>query len=157
MTPAKQFAVGATAAAALSLAHAGLTWGPAAAVGFAAVAVAAAFVAERLVLSLGLLVHHTRPQLAGVPVWALLGWVGAFYVSYRVALLAVSPALAPLAAAGLATAADVAADPRGVADGLWSYPESRLSRPRYRGVPWWNFAGWLVLTATVSWATGALV
>ena len=38
----------------------------------------------------------------------------------------------------------VTMDPPAVEDGVWSYPEHDLSSPRFRGVPWWNFAGWFV-------------
>jgi uncharacterized membrane protein len=157
VTPETRFGVGSLAVAALSVAHGALTWGPVAAATFAGVAVALAFVAEVAVVGVGLLEHHTRPRLAGVAVPALLGWIGATYLSYRAALLVVAPDVAPVAAAVLATAFDVAADPRGVDDGLWSYPESRLSEPRYRGVPWWNFAGWLVLVTAVTWLGGRLL
>ena len=67
------------------------------------------------------------------------------YAVSRVVLLGV-PGPGPTAAgvtAVVATALDVVADPRGVRDGIWAYPESWLSSPRIRGVPWWNFAGWL--------------
>ena len=154
MTPSDRFRAGSLALAALAVAHGALTWGPVAAATFAAVAVALAFVAELVVVALGLLDHHTSPKVAGVAVPALLGWVGVTYLSYRAVLLVVAPDVAPVAAAVLATAYDVAADPRGVDEGLWSYPESRLSEPRYRGVPWWNFAGWLVLVTAVTWLGG---
>lgn len=154
MTPENQFRFGSLGLAVLSVAHGALTWGPVAAATFAGVAVALAFVAEVAVVALGLLDHHVSPKIAGVAVSALLGWVGVTYLSYRAVLLVVTPDVAPVAAAVLATAYDVAADPRGVDDGLWAYPESRLSEPRYRGVPWWNFAGWLVLVTAVTWLGG---
>ena len=157
MTPSEQFSAGSLALAAVAVAHGAITWGPVAAATFAGVALALAFVAELAVVALGLLDHHTSPKIAGVAVPALLGWVGVTYLSYRAVLLVVGPDLAPVAAAVLATAFDVATDPRGLADGLWSYPESRLSEPRYRGVPWWNFAGWLVLVTAVTWLGGRLV
>jgi len=135
----------------LAVGHAAITWGPAAAGRFALVAVAVAFVAEVAVIRAGLLVHHTTPTVAGVPLAALAGWAGAIYLSSRVAALVVPPSVVPLAAALLATATNVLSDPQGVENGLWTYPPSRLSRPRYRAVPWWNFVGWFVLTAVVSW------
>jgi putative membrane protein len=154
VTPETRLAVQTTVGAALAVVHAALTWSVVASATFAAVALALAFAAELVVVALGLLVHHTRPRVAGVSVWALLGWVGITYVSYRLVLVVVPAALAPPVAAVLATAVDVVVDPRGVESGLWSYPESSLSRPRYRGVPWWNFVGWLLLTSAVAWAAG---
>ena len=108
--------------------------------------VAIAFVLEVGGVALGLLEHNLRPQIAGVPVTILLAWPSVVYLVYRVALL-VAPDGVPAAAltAVLATATDVVTDPNGVSDGVWEYPESRVSRPRYRGVPWWNFLAWLVI------------
>lgn len=151
MEPRRRFAVGTAALAGAALAHGALDWGVAGTLTFAAVAVAAAFVAEAVVVAAALLRHHTAPRLAGVPVWALAGWVGATYWSYRLAALVVPVALAPVAAGVLATAVDLYGDPVGVEDGLWSYPPARVSRPRYRAVPWWNFAGWFALTVSVTW------
>jgi len=136
----------------VAVVHGALTWGPAATARFVVIAVVAAFVAEVAVIRLGLLEHHTGPQLVGVPLAALAGWTGSIYVAYRVAALAVDPTVAPLLAGVLATAMDVLTDPPYVEVGAWSYPPARVSEPRYRGVPWWNFAGWFVLTAAVSWA-----
>jgi putative membrane protein len=59
-----------------------------------------------------------------------------------------------VAAGLLATALDLLTDPNGVENGFWTYPESALSTPRYRDVPWWNFVGWFVLTTLVA-AVGA--
>ena len=112
-----------------------------------------AFVGEATVVRLGLLRHHVGPRLAGVPVVVVLAWPSTVYVALRFAALVVPPGLVPVAAALLATAADVVFDPRGVEEGLWSYPDAWVSRPRFRGVPWWNVVGWLVVvyvTATLS-------
>ena len=105
-----------------------------------------AFVLEAVTIRLGFLEHAVEPQLAGVPVTIVLVWPAVVYVSYRLALLVV-PGTVPAAAlaALLATLGDVATDPRGVRDGLWRYPPARLSKPRFYGVPWWNFVGWLVI------------
>jgi putative membrane protein len=134
--------------------HAAWAWGVAPAIRFAAVAVVAAFVAEVAVIRLGLLEHHTEPKLLDVPVVALLGWVGAIYLSYSLVGFVVAGAGRPVAAGLLATALDLLTDPNGVENGFWTYPESRLSTPRYRDVPWWNFVGWFVLTTLVP-AVGA--
>jgi putative membrane protein len=94
----------------------------------------------------GVLEHALEPQVAGVPVTVVLVWPAVVYLCYRLALLAVSdPVPAAALAAVLATLSDVATDPVGVREGLWRYPPSRLSNPRFYGVPWWNFVGWLVI------------
>jgi putative membrane protein len=139
--------------------HAALTWGPTAAVRYLAVAISLSFVAEVVVVWLGLLEHHTTPRLLGVPVAALLGWTGVTYLCYRAVTLVVDPAAAglpaaPLLAAALATVLNLWTDPGGVENGFWTYPPAAVSRLRYRAVPWWNFAGWFVLTGVVT-ALGA--
>ena len=53
--------------------------------------------------------------------------------------------LVGVVAAVIATAYDVLTDFRGVADGHWTYTDD-LPGPRHRGVPWWNFAGWLTIS-----------
>jgi uncharacterized membrane protein len=128
----------------VAFAHALLTWGtrPTATLFLGGVAVA--FVLERVGVGLGLLEHYFRPQVASVPVTILLAWPAVVYVAYRVARL-VAPAGVPAAAlaAVLATAVDAVTDPRMVAEGAWAYPDTRVSDPRFRGVPWWNFVAWL--------------
>jgi putative membrane protein len=148
------FAVTTAGLGVLSTLHAALTWGPAAAGRYLAVAVVLSFVGEAVAVRLGLIRHHTHPKLLGVPVLALLGWVGATYVSYRIALLLVVPGVAPVLAAAVATALNLFTDPGGVDNGFWTYPTTAVSRYRYRNVPWWNFVGWFVLTLTVT-ALGA--
>jgi uncharacterized membrane protein len=135
----------------VALAHSLLTWPPAATAAVFLGGPLLAFPGEALMVRLGLLEHHTGPRIAGVPLPILAAWPAVVYVFLRlsVLLLGASPGAAALAAVA-ATAWDVAADPRGVREGLWSYPESPLSEPRLRGVPWWNFAGWLLLVGAVS-------
>lgn len=119
---------------------------------------AIAFVAEALVIRAGLLEHHTGPQVAGVPLAIIAVWPSVVYLWYRIALVAVEPGVSGAAlAAVLATSWDVITDPRGV-DDLWSYRPSSVSEPRFRGVPWWNFVGWvLVVFATAMLPTLASV
>lgn len=137
--------------AGITIGHAALAWSPFAAVAFVGLAVSSAFLAEAAVVRLGLLRHATGPQLLGVPIGALAGWLVAIYIWYRVALLVLGVVLlTPVFAGALATAFDLLVDPRGVDRGLWRYPESRLSRLRFRGVPWWNFVGWFLLTTVVT-------
>lgn len=140
------------AAGTAALVHAGLAWSPVAALRFGLVAAGLAFVAEAVVVRAGWLVHRLRPRAFGVPLPVLAGWIAATYVAYRVAVPVAGSPGAPLVAAVVATAADLLGDPVGVRLGLWEYPRPGLVGPRIRGVPWWNFAGWLVLT----WAVVAL-
>lgn len=144
----------------VAVAHALLTWPVEATVALFAGGVAIAFVLEVIAVRLGILEHELRPQLGGVPVTILLAWPAVVYLVYRVALL-VAPAGVTAAAltAVLATAVDVLLDPKGVRNGVWRYPEHPLSAPRLRGIPWWNFAGWLVIvfvTSMLPEAVGAL-
>lgn len=131
--------------AAVALAHALLTW-PLGRVGVLFVGGATiAFLGEVTVVRLGLLEHHTGLRMAGVPLAIVVVWPAVVYVWYRVALLVAEPGVpAASLAAVLATTWDFVVDPRGVGD-LWSYPTATVSQPRFRGVPWWNFAGWLLI------------
>lgn len=130
----------------VALGHAAVTWPPRVTLALFAGGAAVAFVLEIGAIALGLLKHNLRPQILGVPVSVVLVWPAVVYLAYRLALLVApaGPGAAALAAV-IATAVDVATDPNGVSDGVWEYPESRISEPRYRGVPWWNFLAWLVI------------
>ena len=131
--------------AALALAHALVTWPLERVVVLFGGGAAVAFVAEAVVIRLGLLEHHTAPRVAGVPLAVVAVWPGVVYVGYRIALLVVDPGVPAAAlAAVVATLWDLLTDPNGV-DALWSYPPASLSEPRFRGVPWWNFVGWLLV------------
>lgn len=137
----------------LALLHAVLTWPPAAVAAFFAGGAAIAFVAEAVVINLGLLEHHAGRKLLGVPLYVLFGWVGAVYVPFRIALLVTDGWLAVALGAVLATAYDALVDNRGVADGRWTYTDD-LPGPRHGQVPWWNYAGWLAIsTSTAGLAT----
>ena len=144
MDPKRQFVVGTLLVAAVALVHALLTWPLRSTVVLFVGGAAIAFVGELTVIRLGLLRHHVGQQVAGVPLVVLAGWPATVYGFYRAAALVVPAGVAAAAlAAAAATLFDVYQDPVGVQRGLWSYPASRLSEPRWRGVPWWNFAGWL--------------
>lgn len=135
-----------------TLAHAILTWPLDAAVAFFGGGALVAFIAEAVAINLGWLEHHIGPKVGGVPLYALFGWTGIVYLAFRVALLMTTGWVAVAIAAILATAYDFIVDHRGVAAGHWSYTDE-LPGPRFRGIPWWNFAGWLVISAlTVSFA-----
>ena len=134
----------------LALAHAALTWPPVATLAFFGGGALVAFVAEAVVIELDWLEHHVGRTVGGVPLYVLFGWTGTVYVAFRVALLVTDGWTAVAVAGVLATGYDVLTDHRGVAAGYWTYTDD-LSGPRYRGVPWWNFAGWFgisSLTAT---------
>lgn len=138
----------------VALAHALATWPLERTAALFLGGVAVAGVLEVIGVASGLLEHELRPQVLGVPLSVLLVWPAVVYVFYRIAaLLAPSGVATAALAAVLATAADVLLDPEGVRNGVWRYPESRLSTPRFRGVPWWNYLAWLVvvfLTATLA-------
>lgn len=149
MPGSRAFAATTVALGLVSLLHALLTWPPSATVAFFGGGALVAFVAEAIAIHAGWLEHHVGPKVVGVPVYALFGWTGAVYVAFRVALLATEGWAAVAVAAVLATAYDALADHRGVSDGHWTYTDD-LPGPRYRGVPWWNFAGWLVVSGVTA-------
>lgn len=129
-----------------TLGHALLTWPPVDTAVLFGGGMVIAFVLEALTVRAGFLDHHLEPQLVGVPVIVLFAWPAVVYLFYRLALLAVPAGVQTAAlAAVLATLSDVATDPVGVRDGLWRYPDSQLSNPRFYDVPWWNFTGWFVI------------
>jgi len=152
--PKRQFVVGTLLFAAVALVHALLTWPLRSTLVLFVGGATIAFVGEAVVIRLGLLRHHVEPQAAGVPLVVLAAWPATVYVFYRAAALVVPAGVEAAALAAVsATVLDVFQDPEGVQRGLWRYPASRLSEPRWRGVPWWNFAGWLA----VVFATAMLV
>lgn len=105
-----------------------------------------AFVVEAPAIRAGLFSHALRPKIAGVPVTILLAWPAVVYPAVRVAEWFVTGTVAVAAvAAVLGTMADAVADPPAVADGAWEYHAEWIPGPWFRGVPWWNFAGWLVV------------
>lgn len=146
MDAKRQFVASTLAFTAVVLAHALLTWPLRSTLVLFVGGAAIAFVGELNVIRQGLLRHHVGPQVAGIPLVVLLAWPSTVYVFYRAAALVVpaGPEAAALAAV-VATAFDVFQDPVGVERGLWTYPEATVSEPRWRDVPWWNFAGWLVI------------
>lgn len=149
MSDSRTFAATTAAVGLVALAHAAVTWPTAATVAFFAGGAAVAFVAEAAVINAGWLDHHVGPKVVGVPLYVLFGWTGAVYAAFRVALLAVDGWPAVAVAAVLATAYDLLVDHRGVADGHWTYTDD-LPGPRFRGVPWWNYAGWVVVSAATA-------
>ncbi|MFB6220028.1 MAG: carotenoid biosynthesis protein [Halolamina sp.] len=131
---------------ALTFGHALLTWPFADAVGLFVGGAAVAFIAEVLAIRAGLFTHHLRPQLADVPLTILLAWPAVVYVAVRVATLLVNgPVVTAATAAVLATLLDLATDPAAVEDGAWEFHREEIPGPWFSGVPWWNFAGWLLI------------
>ena len=130
-----------------TVAHALLTWPTQRALALFVGGAALAFAAEVAGVQLGLVEHRLRPQVLGVPVLVLVAWPATAYVALRLALFVVPLGVgAAVLAAVLATLQDVVLDPRGVDEGAWRYPRVPVSAERYRDVPYWNFAAWLVLT-----------
>lgn len=135
----------------IAFVHALLTWPLDAALALFGGGAALAFVGEAVAVNLDLLEHHVGPTVLGVPLYVLPGWVGAVYVWFRVALLAVDGGAAVLLGAALATGLNVLTDHHGFEQGRWTYTDD-IPGPRHRGVPWWNYLGWFVVSA----ATAAL-
>lgn len=146
MTDSRVFVGSTVALGVVALAHAILTWPARVTVAFFGGGAVVAFVAEVAVVRLGWLEHHVGPKALGVPLYALLGWTGVVYVAFRLALLVADGWAAVAVAALLATGYDALTDPRGVAEGFWTYTDD-LPGPRFAGVPWWNTAGWLLISA----------
>ncbi|WP_313692608.1 carotenoid biosynthesis protein [Halorarum halobium] len=152
MTSSRTFAGTAAAVGLLSLAHAAVTWPVPAMVALFGGGAVLAFVAEAVVVDLDWLDHHVGPKVIGVPLYVLLGWTGTIYVAFRVALLVTDGWTAVVATGLLATTYDVLTDHQGVADGHWTYTDD-LPGPRWRGVPWWNFAGWFAISCVTAAVT----
>ncbi|WP_275736778.1 carotenoid biosynthesis protein [Halorhabdus sp. SVX81] len=133
----------------VGLSHAGFTWPHAATIALFGGGAIVAFVAEAIVINRGLLHHHIDPKLVGVPVYVLLGWTGVVYIAFRVALLWTNGWLAVGTGAVLATGYDALVDHRGVIAGAWTYTDD-LPGPRFRGVPWWNYVGWFVISSVTA-------
>jgi uncharacterized membrane protein len=149
MPDGRTFAGLTVAVGGVALVHAALTWPPGATLALFCGGAVIAFAGEAVVVNLGWLEHHVGPKLLGVPPYVLAGWTGIAYAAFRAALLATEGVTAVALAAVLATGYDVLTDHRGVAEGRWTYTDD-LPGPRSRGVPWWNFAGWLVISSVTA-------
>lgn len=149
MTSQRVFAASTVALGVVALLHAGYSWPLQATVAFFGGGIVVAFVAEAVVIDLGWLEHSIDPKVLGVPLYVLPGWTGAVYVAYRVALLLTDGWLAVAVAAILATTYDLLTDHLGVAAGHWTYSEESPG-PRLRGVPWWNFIGWVGISSVTA-------
>lgn len=145
MSRGRNFAGSAVLLGLLALIHAAVSWPIAATVAVFGGGAVIAFLAEALVINLGLLEHHIDPKVLGVPLYVLFGWTGTIYVALRLALLLSDGWIVVPLAGVIATTFDVLSDPSGVRAGHWTYTDD-LPGPRYRGVPWWNFPGWFVIS-----------
>lgn len=146
MVSKRNFAATTIAVGVIALTHAVITWPLSAMLALFGGGVVVAFVAEAVVINLGWLEHTIGPKVVGVPLYILFGWPGTIYAAFRVALLGTDGWVAVAVAAVLATTYDVLTDHQGVADGHWRYTDD-LSGPRYRGVPWWNYCGWFLISS----------
>lgn len=142
----RAFAASTVALGVVAVGHAVVTWPARMTVAFFAGGALVAFIAEAVVIRLGMLDHHVGPKALGVPLYVLFGWTGVVYAAFRLALLVTDGWPAVALAALLATGYDALTDPRGVAEGFWSYTDD-LPGPRPAGVPWWNTVGWFVISA----------
>jgi len=70
---------------------------------------------------------------------------------------AVAPGAPRAVHAGLAALAftvwDLFLDPQMVAWGYWVW-EPRAGRRTYYGIPWTNYAGWILMSALITWLVG---
>lgn len=143
---ARRYVAGQVGLFVLALAHALLFWPVRDALALFLGGIVVAFAFEVPAIRVGLFSHHLRPRVLGVPVSVLLAWPAVVYVSVRLAgLFVVGDVATAAVAAVLATLFDAVADPPAAAEGAWNYPDTAVSDPRFRGVPWWNFAGWLLV------------
>lgn len=145
----RTYAASAAGLGVVAFVHALLTWPLDAVVAFFVGGAAVAFAAEAVAVHAGLLEHHVQRTVLGVPAYVPLAWVGVVYVWFRIALLATDGWPAVALAAALATGYDALVDNRGVADGRWTYTDD-LPGPRHGAVPWWNYAGWLAISAVTA-------
>lgn len=126
--------------------HGVLTWPTRATIALFGVGAVIAFVAEAVVIHLRWLEHHIDPKVLGVPLYLLAGWPAVIYLAFRIAHLGATGLPAVFLAAALATIYDLFTDHQGVESGHWTYTDD-LPGPRFRGVPWWNVGGWLLISA----------
>lgn len=130
---------------------------------FAGFSLSLAVIGEVIVIHvLQMLRHHTRPQIKGLPLGAVLGWYNIGYASFALVegLIGSRAAtmrgwLLPLAAAATATSLDLALDCMGLDQGLWEWSRNGVYAPEIKGpngksgIPVINFLGWIALTSSV--------
>jgi uncharacterized membrane protein len=139
---------------------------------FAALGNAIPAVGEYLAINVaGALRHHARPQALGVPLVITLGWYNVSYAAYSVTESLLTGAglrgsgrrrALPPATALLATNLDLLLDPAGLDAGLWewngegTYARDLRGSNGRRGVPLFNFAGWLAIESSIALAYRSL-
>ncbi len=155
-------------AAGLSLGHSLQTRGLRRTLLFAALGNAIPILGELLAINgLKVLRHHARPQAGGVPLAIALGWYNVGYGTFAVmeSIMGAtgsredgrSGTLVP-ATALVATSLDLLLDPCGLDVGLWEWSgdgpyASEVEGPNgYRGVPLLNYAGWISLLTSITFA-----
>lgn len=109
--------------------------------------------------------HHTRPQVLGVPVPALLDWYAITYATYATLEGILAPNVKrnaawrwalPVGTAAVATNLDMALDVFGLASGYWEwsthgpYAAEVLGPNGKHGIPTANFTAWIALTGAVT-------
>lgn len=104
--------------------------------------------------------HYTdllQPQIGGVPLLVPLAWFMMLPPAWAVAQVIVGQqrrALFIVISALALTTWDLFLDPQKVAWGFWVWTDStrtQLFEGGYFGIPWMNYAGWLVVAALVTW------
>ena len=109
--------------------------------------------------------HRTQPQVAGVPLNAAFGWYNIGYATFAMVESLLAPAAGPARTRGLAlvtgtaltaTSLDLLFDQVGLDQGFWEwhsdgpYARDIAGVNGRHGIPLVNFAGWIVLTGTVT-------
>jgi uncharacterized membrane protein len=155
-----------------ALAHSLRTRGRRGATVFAALGLGVPTLAEWLAINVSKqLRHHSRPQLAGVPLNATAGWYTIAYATFTLSERLLTRAGAgarvrrwatPAGTALLATNLDLLLDPYGLASGMWEWRDDGPYAPEIvglngqRGIPILNFLSWLGLTGGVTFLYGLL-
>ncbi len=108
--------------------------------------------------------RRLQPQLGQVPVLIPFAWLMMLPPAWAIggAIAGAYHGLAFVLASSLAfTAWDLFLDPQMVAWGMWIWQGSDRKRSRrrsgYFGIPWSNYAGWLGVSALITWAWSVLV
>jgi uncharacterized membrane protein len=139
---------------------------------FAALGLGVPTLAEWLAINVAKqLRHHSRPQLAGVPLNATTGWYSIAYATFTLSERLLTRAgasarvrrwAAPACTALLSTSLDLLMDPYGLASGMWEwrddgpYATEVVGLNGKRGIPTLNFLSWIGLTGGVTFLYGLL-
>jgi uncharacterized membrane protein len=133
---------------------------------FAALGVGLPVIAEHISINVRRdLRHHTHPQIQGVPVGAALGWYNIVYATFAMTESLFTRGeitqkqrrwVLPLATTAVATSLDLTMDCMGLDLGLWEWKDGGpyavdIAGPNgKRGIPLFNFGGWLFLATSVT-------